>query len=167
MRDAQPRITSLRVRLSRNSPPLCARARAQAPNQRNDSSTSRKRRMLITDRVLAPGAGGCRYCPVSWSAFMLLTLDSEISECYRHAAECGCSAAQSRDSLTKQDFLDMQRRWLCLAHSYEFAERLGNLTGPSRRRNRKKSTKRRSTHQLVLIRTNRSRCIMASRERSM
>jgi hypothetical protein len=63
---------------------------------------------------------------------MLLTLDSEIRECYRHAAECSCSADQSRDSLTKQDFLDMQKRWLCLARSYEFAEQLSNFSEPLR-----------------------------------
>jgi len=65
---------------------------------------------------------------------MLQTFDSEIRECYRHATECSRSADQSRDSLTKQDFLDMERRWLCLAHSYEFAERLWNLTEPPERR---------------------------------
>jgi hypothetical protein len=69
---------------------------------------------------------------------MLLTLDSEISECYRQAAECSRGAAQSRDPLTKEDFLDMQRRWLCLAHNYEFAERLWNCAEPSGRRKRQK-----------------------------
>jgi hypothetical protein len=69
---------------------------------------------------------------------MLQTLASEIRECYRHAAECNRSAHQSRDSLTKQDFLDMERRWLDLAHSYEFAQRLSNFSEPSRRRNRQK-----------------------------
>ena len=66
---------------------------------------------------------------------MLQTLDSEICECYRHAAECSRSAAQSRDSLTKQDFLD---NWLFLARGYEFADRLRNFAEPSNRRNRKR-----------------------------
>jgi len=69
---------------------------------------------------------------------MLQTLDSEICECYRHAAECTRSAAQSRDSLTKQDFLDMERRWLFLARGYKFADRLWNFAEPSNRRNRKR-----------------------------
>jgi hypothetical protein len=65
---------------------------------------------------------------------MLQSLDSEICECYRHAAECSCSAAQSRD----KDFLDMERRWLFLARGYEFADRLRNFAEPSNRRNRKR-----------------------------
>jgi hypothetical protein len=64
------------------------------------------------------------------SALVLQTLDSEILECYRHAAECTRSANQSCDLRTKQDFLEMQKRWLCLAHSYEFAEQLSNLSKP-------------------------------------
>jgi hypothetical protein len=69
---------------------------------------------------------------------MLQTLESEICECYRHAAECTRSAAQSREPLTKQDFLDMERRWLFLARGYEFADRLWNFAEPSNRRNRKR-----------------------------
>jgi hypothetical protein len=70
---------------------------------------------------------------------MLQTLDSEIRECYRHAAECNRRADQRRDSLTKLDFLDMERRWLYLAHSYQFAERLSNFSESCRRRNRQKT----------------------------
>ena len=61
---------------------------------------------------------------------MLQTLDSEIHECYRHAAECSRSADQSRDWLTKQNFIEMEKRWLCLARSYEFAEQLSNFSKP-------------------------------------
>ena len=42
------------------------------------------------------------------------------------------------DSLTKQDFIDMERRWLFLARGYEFADRLWNFAEPSNRRNRKR-----------------------------
>ena len=66
---------------------------------------------------------------------MLQKLDSEIRECYRHAAECSRRADESQDSFTRQDFLDAEKRWLCLARSYEFAERLSNFTEPARRRN--------------------------------
>jgi hypothetical protein len=41
------------------------------------------------------------------------------------------SADESQDSFTKQYFLDAGERWLCLAHSYEFAERLSNFTEPA------------------------------------
>jgi hypothetical protein len=66
---------------------------------------------------------------------MLQKLTNEIAECYRLALECRRGADQSRDPGTTQDYLDMERRWLQLAHSYEFAERLSNFTEPFSRRN--------------------------------
>src|SRR5262245_56399052 len=79
VRDAQPRITSLRVRLSRNAPPLRARPRAQAPKQRNDSPTPQERRMLITGRVTISGAGDCRRSLVCLGSVMLQTLDVKFA----------------------------------------------------------------------------------------
>ena len=38
----------------------------------------------------------------------------------------------------KKDFLDMERRWLSLARSYEFAERLSDFTAPFGRRRQTK-----------------------------
>jgi hypothetical protein len=64
---------------------------------------------------------------------MLRKLKNEIAECYQHALECQRRAGESNDPSTKQGFLDMERRWLHLAHSYEFAERLSNFTEPFRR----------------------------------
>jgi hypothetical protein len=68
---------------------------------------------------------------------MLQKLDSEIRECYRHAAECSRSAGQNRDLFNKQDLLDMEKRWLCLARSYEFAERLSNFTEVEKPKNQR------------------------------
>jgi hypothetical protein len=39
----------------------------------------------------------------------------------------------------KDDFLNMEQRWLSLAHSYEFVERLSDSTEPFRRRKRHKA----------------------------
>jgi hypothetical protein len=55
---------------------------------------------------------------------MLQKLNKEISDCYECALECRRHADESSNPATKQDFLDMERRWIQLAHSYEFAERL-------------------------------------------
>jgi hypothetical protein len=90
---------------------------------------------------------------------MLQTLDSEIRECSRHA-QCNRRADRSRDSVTKLDFLDMERRWLSLAHSYEFAERLSISASPPDDETGKKPRKRRSPDPLVPIRISRSRPIM-------
>ena len=38
----------------------------------------------------------------------------------------------------KAGYLDMERRWLSLARSYEFAERLTNFVEPFRKRRQRK-----------------------------
>jgi hypothetical protein len=38
----------------------------------------------------------------------------------------------------RADYLDMEWRWLSLAHSYEFAERLSNFTAPFTKAKQKK-----------------------------
>jgi hypothetical protein len=47
-------------------------------------------------------------------------LGREIRECYRRAEECGRLAEAALIESTKADYLDMERRWRSLAHSYEF-----------------------------------------------
>ena len=65
---------------------------------------------------------------------MLLRLSEEICECYMRAAQARMYANYAHDPKVKQDFLDMERRWLNLARSYEFTERLSNFTGEADRR---------------------------------
>jgi hypothetical protein len=64
---------------------------------------------------------------------MLQKLTEEIAECYRHASHCRERAKRAPDPLTQRDFLDMEWRWLSLARSYEFAERLSRFTAPFRK----------------------------------
>jgi hypothetical protein len=52
---------------------------------------------------------------------------SDAEECYRRAEKCGQRAAETRDPAVRQDYLDMQRCWLSLAHSYELTERISDL----------------------------------------
>jgi hypothetical protein len=59
---------------------------------------------------------------------MLQKLTGEIAECYHHASECRARAKQALDAKSKRDFLEMERRWVSLAHNYEFAERLSAFT---------------------------------------
>jgi hypothetical protein len=61
---------------------------------------------------------------------MLRRLSKEIAECYRRAGDA--RGEQEYDIIVKQDFLDMEQRWLSLAHSYEFTERLLNFTDQPR-----------------------------------
>jgi len=53
-----------------------------------------------------------------------MQLTEEIAECYRHASHCRERARRAIDPETERDFLEVERRWLSLARSYEFAERL-------------------------------------------
>ena len=64
---------------------------------------------------------------------MLNNLSAEISECYRHAHDCARQAAAQADPMLKQDFLDMERRWLYLARSYDFTKSLTNFSNETKR----------------------------------
>ena len=59
---------------------------------------------------------------------MLLKVSDEIRECYRHALEARQKAESVANPSTRADFLDLERRWLSLARSYEFSERLMRFT---------------------------------------
>lgn len=65
---------------------------------------------------------------------MLLKLSKEIRECYDHAADARRKADEAADQRTKADYLAVERRWLFLAHSYEFSERLSRFTRVRRAR---------------------------------
>ena len=59
---------------------------------------------------------------------MLKNLSEEIRECYRHAEDCARKAAEQTDPGLRDDFLRLEKRWLDLARSMEFAERLNSFT---------------------------------------
>jgi hypothetical protein len=61
-------------------------------------------------------------------AAMLNNLSEQIRDCYAHAEECARKAAAQTDPGLKQDFLDMEKRWLSLAKSYELSERLDDFS---------------------------------------
>jgi hypothetical protein len=64
---------------------------------------------------------------------VLNNLSEQIRECYRHAEDCARKATSQTDPQTKADFLDLERRWLLLAQSYEFTERLHDFSGETKR----------------------------------
>ena len=65
---------------------------------------------------------------------MLQNLSNEIRECYRAAEDCRRCADEATDPVTKQDYLAMEQRWLSLARSYDFTERLARFTEPFTKR---------------------------------
>jgi hypothetical protein len=65
---------------------------------------------------------------------MLENLSEQILDCLRRAEESAERARHEPDSAVRRDFLDMERRWLKLAHSYEFLEQLGLFTSYNNQR---------------------------------
>jgi len=59
---------------------------------------------------------------------ILQNLSEDIRECLRRAEECKRSSKTALSAPSIESYLDMERRWLSLARSYEFAERLSNFT---------------------------------------
>jgi PAS domain S-box-containing protein len=52
----------------------------------------------------------------------------QVQACLERAFEAECKAWVSADPALKADFLQMEKRWLALARSYEFSERLTDFT---------------------------------------
>jgi hypothetical protein len=65
---------------------------------------------------------------------MLNNLSAQIRDCHEHAEDCARKAAAQSDLQLKQDFLDLERRWLKLARSFELGERLTDFQAEARRR---------------------------------
>lgn len=64
---------------------------------------------------------------------MLNNLSEQIRECLRHAEDCARNAAAQTDPKLKEDFFDMERRWLFLARSYEFTDRVIDFSAKTKR----------------------------------
>ena len=65
---------------------------------------------------------------------MLIRRSEQVRECLQHADDCARRAAAQTDAKIKEDFLDLERRWLSLARSYEFTERLDDFCGEAKRK---------------------------------
>src|SRR5262249_47221714 len=89
----------------------------------------------ITTRTQAPMAERPVVLP---PVGRLQKLTKEIAECHEHARACRERAERALDPAAKNDFLDQERRWLSLAHSYEFAARLSRFTVPLSKRQQQK-----------------------------
>ena len=60
----------------------------------------------------------------SSSLTMLENPTDEIRICLRHAEEYARKAEEASRPNSRENFLEMRRRWLRLAHSYQFAKEL-------------------------------------------
>jgi PAS domain S-box-containing protein len=67
---------------------------------------------------------------------LLQNLNDKIRLCHERAVEARERSDEMLDPEAKADFLNTERRWLQLAHSYEFNERLGDFTQESVRQSK-------------------------------
>lgn len=81
-----------------------------------------KRRASVTERPIAPA------CKAKGERVMLNNLSEQIRDCLLHAEDCAQKAAAQKDPGLRDDFLRLEKRWLELARSMEFAERLNSFT---------------------------------------
>jgi hypothetical protein len=66
-----------------------------------------------------------------WSALeapVFAKPSEQARECLLYADHCAAKAGLQTDPKLRQVYLDMQQRWLSLAHSYEFSDRLKSLS---------------------------------------
>jgi hypothetical protein len=74
---------------------------------------------------------------------VLDNVSKQIRECLEHAEECAQNAAElPNGSPFRQDFLQLEKRWLELARSIEFGEQLGSFTKNSPKPNIKPNVSR-------------------------
>jgi hypothetical protein len=65
---------------------------------------------------------------------VLNRLSEQVRACLQHAEDCARQAAAQTCPKRKEDFLDLERRWLALARSCEFSDRLDDFCGKAKRR---------------------------------
>ena len=65
---------------------------------------------------------------------MLQILGRQVRECLQHAEDCAHRAKVEPDPNLQRDFLMMERRWLSLARSYQFAEQLDTFSTHNKNR---------------------------------
>src|SRR5215510_10679050 len=68
---------------------------------------------------------------------MLRALSEQIRACHERAVEARRKAETALDPERKAEFLEMEKRWLALARSYAFAERVEDFTAAISSRRRK------------------------------
>jgi hypothetical protein len=63
---------------------------------------------------------------------MLNNLSGQVRQCHWHAERCAHQASLQTDPKLKENFLEMEERWLILASSCEFTERLDDFSNETK-----------------------------------
>jgi hypothetical protein len=67
---------------------------------------------------------------------MLQKVSEQIVYCYERASECRAKAIDAVNESACEEFSELERRWLMLAHSYELSERITDFAGERQRRHK-------------------------------
>jgi hypothetical protein len=65
---------------------------------------------------------------------MLSSLSEHVRHCYERAEACARKAAAQCNPLRRQDYLEMERRWLWLARGYEASARVTDFYNEAKQR---------------------------------
>ena len=65
---------------------------------------------------------------------MLQHLSKQVRDCMQRAEECAYRAKIEADPDLAHDYLEMERRWLSLARSHQFAKQLQSFSSHNRKR---------------------------------
>jgi hypothetical protein len=65
---------------------------------------------------------------------MLQKLAEKIAQCHRRAREAKEKAERATDFAAKRDYLNLERRWLLLAESYELTQRVSDFNAEVKKR---------------------------------
>jgi hypothetical protein len=65
---------------------------------------------------------------------MLRKVSTQIADCYERAAESRSRAANAANEMEQVEYLNLERRWVMLARSYELSESVAGINGEAKRR---------------------------------
>jgi hypothetical protein len=65
---------------------------------------------------------------------MLQKISSQVADCYERAGESRARAAAAADEKDKTEYLNIERRWIMRARSYELSERVTGFAEEDKRR---------------------------------
>ena len=65
---------------------------------------------------------------------MLQKTSAQVADCYERAGESRAKAAAAANEIDKTEYLNIERRWIMLARSYELSERVTGFNEEVRRR---------------------------------
>jgi len=60
---------------------------------------------------------------------MLQKLAEKVADCHRRARDARERADGATDAVVRQDYLDLEHRWMKLAESYQFTQRVADFQG--------------------------------------